>query len=47
MNGILLEGVDLSRCAESMSAMMDDEASFESIFYDLLQFEEEEQAGSA
>jgi hypothetical protein len=47
MNGILLEGVALSRCAESMSAMLDGEASFESIFDDLQQFEEEEQAGSA
>jgi hypothetical protein len=46
MNGMLLEGEALSHCAKSMSAMIDNEASFESIFDDL-QFEEEEQAGCA
>jgi hypothetical protein len=35
MNGMLLEGEALSRCAKLMSAMIDDEASFESIFDDL------------
>jgi DNA-binding PucR family transcriptional regulator len=45
MNGILLEGEALSRCAKSKSAMIHDEASSESIFVDLQQFEEEEQAG--
>jgi hypothetical protein len=43
MNGMLLEGEALSHCAKSMSAMIDNEASFESIFDDLQQFEEEEQ----
>jgi hypothetical protein len=47
MNGMLLEGEALSRCAKSMSAMIDNEASFESIFDDLQQFDEEEQAGCA
>jgi hypothetical protein len=47
MNGILLEGEFLSRCAKSLSAMIDDEASFQGIFNDLQQFEEEEQAGRA
>jgi hypothetical protein len=47
MNWMLLEGEALSRCAKSMSAMIDNEASFESIFDDLQQFEEEEQAGCA
>jgi hypothetical protein len=47
MNGILLEGEALSRCAKSMSAMIDDEASFESIFDDLQQFEEQKRAGRA
>jgi hypothetical protein len=47
MNGMLLEGEALSHCAKSMSAMIDNEASFESIFDDLQQFEEEEQAGCA
>jgi hypothetical protein len=37
----------LSRCAKSMSAMIDDEASFEGIFNGLQQFEEVEQAGHA
>jgi hypothetical protein len=46
MSGMLLEGEALSRCAKSMSAMIDNEASFESIFDDLQQFEEEEQAGA-
>jgi hypothetical protein len=45
MNGILLEGEALSRCAKSKSAMIHDDASSESIFDDLQQFEEEEQAG--
>jgi hypothetical protein len=40
MNGMLLEGEALSHCAKSMSAMIDNEASFESIFDDLKQFEE-------
>jgi hypothetical protein len=31
MNGMLLEGEALSHCAKSMSAMIDDEASFERI----------------
>jgi hypothetical protein len=47
MNGMLLKGEALSHCAKSMSAMIDNEASFESIFDDLQQFEEEEQAGCA
>jgi hypothetical protein len=47
MNGMLLEGEALSHCAKSMSAMIDNEASFESIFDDLQQFEEQEQAGCA
>jgi hypothetical protein len=47
MNGMLLEGKALSRCAKSMLAMIDDEASFEGIFDDLQQFEEEDQAGHA
>jgi hypothetical protein len=47
MNGMLLDGEALSRCAKSMSAMIDNEASFESIFDDLQQFDEEEQAGCA
>jgi hypothetical protein len=46
MNEMLLEGEALSHCAKSMSAMIDNEASFESIFDDL-RFEEEEQAGCA
>jgi hypothetical protein len=37
----------ISRCAKSMSAMIDDAASFEGIFDDLQQFEAEEQAGHA
>jgi hypothetical protein len=37
MNGMLLEGEALSRCAKSMSAMIGNEASFESIFDDLQQ----------
>jgi hypothetical protein len=45
MNGILLGGEALSRCAKSMSAMIRDAASFGSIFDDLQQFDEEEQAG--
>jgi hypothetical protein len=45
MNGVLLEGEALNRCAKSISAMIDNEASFDSIFDDLQQFEEEEQAG--
>jgi hypothetical protein len=47
MNRMLLEGEALSHCAKSMSTMIDNEASFESIFDDLQQFEEEEQAGCA
>jgi hypothetical protein len=47
MNGMLLEGAALSRCAKSMSAVIDNEASFESTFDDLQQFDEEEQAGCA
>jgi hypothetical protein len=47
MNGMLLEGEALSRCAKSISAMIDNEESSESIFDDLQQFEEEEQAGRA
>jgi hypothetical protein len=47
MNGMLLEGEALSHCAKPMSAMIDNEASFESIFDDLQQFEEEEQARCA
>jgi hypothetical protein len=47
MNGMLLEGEALSHCAKSMSAMIDNDASVESIFDDLHQFEEEEQAGCA
>jgi hypothetical protein len=39
MNGILLEGEPLSRCAKRMSAMIDDEAAFERIFDDLHLFE--------
>jgi hypothetical protein len=39
MNGILLEGEPLSRCAKRMSAMIDDEAAFESISDDLQVFE--------
>jgi hypothetical protein len=47
MNGMLLEGEALRRCAKSTLAMIDDEASFEGIFDDLQQFEGEEQAGHA
>jgi hypothetical protein len=47
MNGLLLEVEALSRCAKSMSAMIDDAASFKSIFDILQQPEEEEQAGRA
>jgi 16S rRNA G966 N2-methylase RsmD len=47
MNVILLEGEALSRCAKSMTAMLDDEARFESIFDNLQQLEEEEQVGRA
>jgi hypothetical protein len=47
MNGMLLEGEAFSRYAKPMLAMIDDEASFEGIFDDLQQFEEEEQAGHA
>jgi hypothetical protein len=47
MNGILLDGEALRRCAQSMSSVIDDEASFESIFDDLQHFKEEEQAGHA
>jgi hypothetical protein len=47
MNRILLEGEALSCCATSMPPMIDDEASFESIFDHLRQFEEGEQAGCA
>jgi hypothetical protein len=47
MNGMLLEGEALSRCAKSMSAMIDDDASFEGIFDDLQQVEETEQVGHA
>jgi hypothetical protein len=43
MNGMLLEGEVLSRRAKSTLAAIDDEATFESIFDDLQQFEEEEQ----
>jgi hypothetical protein len=45
MNKMLLEGESLSRFAKSMLTMMDDVASFESVFDDLQQCEEEEQAG--
>jgi hypothetical protein len=45
MNRMLPAGEALSCCAKSMTAMIDDEASFEGIFDDLQQFEEEEQAG--
>jgi hypothetical protein len=37
----------LGRCAKSMSATLDDGAKYESIFDDLQQLEEEEQAGRA
>jgi hypothetical protein len=47
MDGMLLEGEALSHCAKPMSAMIDNEASFETIFDDLQQVEEEEQAGCA
>ena len=47
MNGNLLEGERLSTCAKQVAAMLDDGASFESIFDDLAQFEEEEQAERA
>jgi hypothetical protein len=47
MNGIVLGGVALSLCTKSMPAVIDDEASVESSFDDLQQFEEEEQAGRA
>jgi hypothetical protein len=47
MNGMLLEGEVLSRCAKSVSATRDDEASLESIFDDLHLFKEEEKAGRA
>jgi hypothetical protein len=40
---MLLEGEDLSRCAKSVSVTLDDEASFEGIFDDLQQFEQEGQ----
>jgi hypothetical protein len=42
MNGMLLEWEALSCCAKSTSAMIDNQASFESIFDDLQHFEEEE-----
>jgi hypothetical protein len=47
MNGILLEWEALSRCAKSMPSMIDNKASFKSIFDDLQHFEEEEQVGRA
>jgi hypothetical protein len=47
MNGKVLEGVALSLCTKSMSAVIDDEASVESSFDYLQQFKEEEQAGRA
>jgi hypothetical protein len=47
MNGMLFDGEALSRCVKSMTAMIDDEASFEGTLNDLQQFEEEEQAGHA
>jgi hypothetical protein len=47
IDGILLEGEHLSRCAKSGSAMLDNEASFEGIFGDLQQFEEQEPAEHA
>jgi 16S rRNA G966 N2-methylase RsmD len=47
MSRILLEGEALSRCAKSTSAVIDDEASFESVFDALQQLEEEEQARRA
>jgi hypothetical protein len=39
MNKMLLEGEVLSRCAKYTSALLDNEASFESICDDLQQFE--------
>jgi hypothetical protein len=47
MNGILLEGEAHSRCAKSMSGMIDDEESFVRACDDPQQFEEGEQAGRA
>jgi hypothetical protein len=47
MNGMLLEGEVLSRCAKYMLAMLDTEASSESIYGDLQQLEEHEQAERA
>jgi hypothetical protein len=43
MDGMLHEGEVLSRCAKPVSAMLADEASFESILNDLQQFEKEDQ----
>jgi hypothetical protein len=45
MNRIPLEGEALSRCAKSMSAMIDEKASFENIFDCPQQVQDEEQAG--
>jgi hypothetical protein len=47
MSGILLEGEALSRCDEGISAITNNEASFESSFDNLQQFEKEQQAGRA
>jgi hypothetical protein len=44
MNGILLEGEVISRRTKYMSAMLDTAASFEIIYDDLQQFEEQGQA---
>jgi hypothetical protein len=45
--GCCLKGGVISHCAESVSAMLADEASFEGIFDALQQSEEEEQAKRA
>jgi hypothetical protein len=44
MNEMLLDMEALGRCPMSISALIDDEASVESIFDYLQQFEEDEQA---
>jgi hypothetical protein len=47
MNRMLLEGEVLSPCAKSVSAMLDNEASFEYVFDELQQFEQAEWSGKA
>jgi hypothetical protein len=47
MNGMLLEGENLSRFPKFVSAMREDKASFEGILDDLQYFEEDEQVEGA